>query len=281
MEKGRRVTTLDDALKALDETPYFIVNGATDVFVKHRTWAELPLKMPKTPLFIHDIASLKTIKETEDKLHIGATVTYDAMLKHPAVPELLKACLNLFASPGIRNTATLAGNIANASPAADGVLVLYALEATISVKSLNQTKEVPIQSWIKGPGETALKPNELITAITIPKRKSTHTWFKKVGGRRSDAISKVSFAGDALIEDGHIKRLSLALGAVYKTVVRLSNIEQKLINQKIDHIKTVWPELETLLKNAIAPIDDQRSTKAYRQQVALRMVQTFLKACLT
>ncbi len=277
MVNTHRVTTLQDALRYLDENDCYIVNGGTDAMVQHRSWAETPVAFPKDTLFIHDIKELNYIEAMPETFKIGGTCTYESLLFHPGCPKVLKACLELFASPGIRNTATLSGNIANASPAADGLLVLYALNAQIVLQSRNNKLILPVMDMITGLKKTARNKDELITEIVIPTTSFTHSYFKKIGGRKSDAISKVSFTGLARVESGIIKDIRLALGAVNITVVRRPEIEQDLIGKKVTDVISMISDIKARYEPHIKPIDDQRSTSRYRKTVAMNLIETFMK----
>ncbi|MGM0436321.1 MAG: FAD binding domain-containing protein [Bacillota bacterium] len=268
--------TLQEALKHLEEEPCHIVAGGTDLWVKHRNWANTPPKFDQSLLYIAHLDTLLGIREESDMLDIGAMTPYETILNHPATPKMLKACLFELASPAIRHVATLAGNIANASPAADAVLVLIALDASVEIESANKKKFEKVKDVITGPGKTTLKQGDMITRIMIPLNTFTHKLFKKVGGRKADAISKIAFAGGARVREGNLEDLNIALGAVNITVVRDEPLENKYIGKPVSTLKNQKNAFLDELSASIKPIDDQRSNALYRKQVALNLVSNFI-----
>jgi CO/xanthine dehydrogenase FAD-binding subunit len=164
----------------------------------------------------------------------------------------------------IQNRATLGGNIANGSPAADGVPVLAAAEAWLLLGSAAGERRVAITTFFTGYRQSVLRPDELILAIELPPS-SGRPWFRKVGTRAANAISKVVMAG---VRDAAPR---LALGSVGPTVVRLPRTEAALAaGAPLD-------QAVAALDAEIAPIDDLRSTAAYRRQVAANLLRQFWK----
>ena len=198
-------------------------------------------------------------------------------MHHPDVPQLLKDVIIEMASPGIRSVATLAGNIANASPAGDSLVALYLLDAIVVLSSMNQNRYLPIEKVILGPRKTCIQNNEIIKEIVIPIPQFTKTTWVKVGGRRADAISKVSFCGAVTIKKGVVTDFRIALGAVYMTVIRNRQIEKLYKDISLDDLKNDAINVLSHYKELIKPIDDQRSNKEYRNQVALNLIEDFIK----
>jgi len=180
------------------------------------------------------------------------------------------------AGPGIRHTATLAGNIGNASPAGDSLVALYVLGASIKCQSIDNTRTVKIMDFIQGVRKIDLKSNEMITEIIIAKQDFTRVIFKKVAPRLSDAISKLSFVGAIKIIDNIVEDFRIALGAVSITVVRNEEIENKYRGMPLqefkDNIDSVISDYEPIIK----PIDDQRANKEHRKHVALNLIKDFI-----
>ncbi len=280
MVKTLMPNDLEEALHFMAKEKPLIINGGTDLMVQRRTASEMPLNLEEATLYLKHLNELDYIKKADQSVHIGATCVYETMLYHQAIPKLFKACLHLFASPGIRNIGTLAGNIGNASPAADGVLMLVLYNAKITLKSKKETRIIPIQSLITGVKETTRNPDELITDIEIETPPFTHTYFKKIGGRKSDAISKVSFAGGATLKNQRIKDIRLAFGAVNVTVVRDRAFEKTLMGQSVQQLQQNIEAIKTHYATLIRPIDDQRSTARYRKKVALNLCEAFIASLL-
>lgn len=216
---------------------------------------------------ITEIKELKHIVINENGLTAGALVTFATLeeaLKDKAAYKALYDAAFVMGSPQIRNRATLAGNIADSSPACDTGAPLLVLGAMINVLSKDGKRAIPAEDFFCGVRKTALKENELITDIFIPDC-NEKSFYKKVGTRNALAISTVSFAG-AKKKNGEI---SLAMGSVAPTPVRLYNCE-KLINGKA---KVSEKDLSAALKKDISPIDDIRASKEYRMTAALNILK--------
>jgi CO/xanthine dehydrogenase FAD-binding subunit len=181
------------------------------------------------------------------------------------------------ASVNIRNEATIAGNIENASPAGDSLPVLYCLDAVVVLQSVEGTREILMTDYITGLRKTCRKSHELITEIKIPDATFTNKRWVKVGGRQADAISKLSFVGLANIKDDVVLDLRLSFGAVSPIVIRERTIEKEFINIKLTTLKARTQELQELYDEFITPVDNQRSTKIYRRQVSLNILKDFIE----
>lgn len=268
--------TLENALLALEEEPYTIMAGGTDLMVKHRSWSDLPPDFNQSILFISQLKALNYIRKEGAYLHIGATVTLQRLLEDKSTPKLLNEAVGVMASYAIRHTATLAGNIGNASPAGDSLPVLYVLNAEVVLLSKAGRRKLPIESFIQGPGKTALKSNELIEEVIIECVEESDFYYRKVGGRKADAISKVCFAGLKILRantHGHTTfETRMAFGAVGPTIIRSKALEADYNSGLIDNEQLILG-YEALIK----PIDDQRSNALYRKQIAMNLMVDFLK----
>jgi CO/xanthine dehydrogenase FAD-binding subunit len=167
----------------------------------------------------------------------------------------------------IQNRGTIGGNVANASPAGDTLPVLAAAEATIVLRSSAGSRRVPFGAFYTGYRLTVARPDELIVALEIPVIRGRQ-WFRKVGTRAAQAISKVVMAGVGG------QRPRLALGSVAPTVVRLPATEAALA------ARASIEEAQAALASEIAPIDDVRSTADYRRRVAANLLARFVTQCL-
>ncbi len=268
--------TYEEALDHLSEGTFKVLAGGTDLMVKNRSWSETPARFKQDILYIHNLEELRYIEDRGDYLAIGALTDYETLLRHEAVPQVLKDCMLEIAGPGIRKVGTLAGNIGNASPAADGVLTLYLLDAKLVIEQKGSAREALIDDVIVGPGKTTLSNEEIIKEIRLPKTRFTKTRFLKVGGRKADAISKVAFAGAVTIEDGVVKDLRMALGAINVTVVRLRDVEKRHIGETISAVQDNIVSIKNAYVPHIKPIDDQRSNRVYRKRVAFNMIEDFI-----
>lgn len=267
---------LDQALNALSQDDYRIVAGGTDMLIQNRSHTGLSIAYKENVLYVNQIDELREIKDDHKQLMIGATVRLEEILKDQRTPQLLKDIIIEMASPAIRHTGTLAGNIANASPAGDSLPALYLLDASVKLQSKDKTRIVKVSNFIKGVRKIDLNKDEMITEIIIPKLDFDMVSFIKVAPRRSDAISKLSFAGAVRLDGDDILDLRLAMGAVYMTVVRHREIENKYIGLSKNELKN---QIDDVLKDydpLIQPIDDQRSNKLYRKNVALNLIKDFI-----
>ena len=164
----------------------------------------------------------------------------------------------------------------NASPAGDTLPILYVLDAAVLVKSKSGSYVVSVDEVITGPRRTSIAQNEIITEVIIPLTDFTSSQFTKVGGRKADAISKISFTSAIKVDEGVVTDLRLAFGAVGPTVVRHKKIEEKYINMTVNELKDSQTQLIKEYSEFIRPIDDQRSNKEYRKKVALNLLKNFV-----
>lgn len=276
MVDSQIVKTLSQALEYLDQGTYRIVAGGTDMLVQNRSHTGMPIGFKQAVLYVSHIDELNYIKEDDDHIYIGATTPLETILNSRISPKLIKDIFIEMASPAIRHTGTLAGNICNASPAGDSLPALYLYDSLVKIQSLGQTRVCPISEFIQGVRKIDLKQNEMVTEVIIPKYNQLKTRFVKVAPRLSDAISKLSFAGGILVEDGLVKDFRIALGAVYMTVVRDPLIENKYINKSVIDFKYSVEDILKDYEGLIRPIDDQRSNKVYRKKVALNLIKDFV-----
>jgi CO/xanthine dehydrogenase FAD-binding subunit len=216
-------------------------------------------------LDLHELGELRGIRRREDTLVIGALATYTDLIGSPLVrrrlPILVEASRQV-GSPQIQNRGTLAGNVANASPAGDTLPVLAVAEATIVLRSAGGERRVPFGSFYTGYRQTVMRPDELIVEVEVPPVDGRQ-WFRKVGTRAAQAISKVVMAAV------RAPRPRVALGSVAPTVVRVPRTEAVLAGGGS------LAEAQAVLVDEIAPIDDLRSTAAYRRRVSANLLAQF------
>jgi CO/xanthine dehydrogenase FAD-binding subunit len=174
-----------------------------------------------------------------------------------------------------QNRGTIAGNIANGSPAADTPPPLLAYDAELELVSRRGSRRVAYEHFHTGYKQMDLAPDELIRSIRLPRsRQRRHQFYRKVGTRRAQAISKVCFAGVLTLADGTVEEVRIALGSVAPTVVRARKAEAALRGRRLE-AGTSASAREALVRE-IAPIDDLRSTARYRLQVAGNLLEEFL-----
>lgn len=279
MVKSYIPKTFLEALKLLNDNRLTIMAGGTDLMVKNRKWSGLAPDFKDGILFVSQLGELNFMHKDENGIHIGATVTLEKILHNEQIPEILKKAVILMASPGIRHTATLVGNIGNASPAGDSLPVLYILNAKVVLESLNEETVMPIEEFILGPGSKKQKIKEMIREIIIDDTEFNYVMYEKAGGRKSDAISKVSFAGAFASESGTVHDIRMAFGAVGPTVIRDREFEQRFLGVPSWDISRLSYYVKDYYKPIINPINDQRSTAVYRKECALNILDKFLMEC--
>ncbi len=280
MVNSYRPTTLPEALKLMETRDMIPFAGGTDLMVKYQSWKGTLPRFPKDVLFLNHIPSLKKIEVNGETLAIGAGATLSDVIDYPRTPDILREAVLSIAAPGIRNIATLAGNICNASPAGDSICALYALDASVILSKSGGERELPLPEFITGPGKTSLGRGELLTEVRIPLKEANLQVFRKVGTRKANALSKLSFSAVAEIKGGTIDGIALAFGAVGPTVVRSKELEKKLTGKTLEEIKVLYKDIIDDYSAMIVPIDDQRSTAVYRKQVALNLLKNFLESGL-
>jgi len=260
-----RPRTLDEAIEMLAQRPDEIrpLAGGTDVLVQAKDGT-----VGRGILFdVTGVLELHGIEERGDDLWIGAATTHTEMMASAAVaqfaPALPAACA-VVGGPQIRNRGTLGGNLANASPAADTVPTLYAADAVVELVSVSSRRDVPITEFFLGPRRSVLARDELIVGVRIPRRPGVRGAFLRLGQRQAQAISKVSVAVGIAFRDGRPEWVRVALGSVAPTVVRAPRAEQILLAGGADALR----QAREIVKEEIAPIDDLRSTREYRRQMA-------------
>lgn len=268
--------TLEEALKILSEHDCYIMAGGTDLMVaKHRSSGLLP-NLDKDVIYVMGLQELNFIKKVGGNIFIGATTNYTDILKSHLIPTLLKEIVLEIASPSLRNMATLVGNIGNASPAGDALVGLYIYDALIELTSVRGKRLTPISEFIYGVRRIHREKDELITAVIFPKDKFTATKWKKVGSRKAETISKITFAGAYTLEKDIVKDLRLAFGSVNITVVRRPELETKYIGLTVNQLHNKVDEILKEYGKFIVPISDQRSTKDYRFKVAMNIARDFI-----
>lgn len=268
--------TLEEALKILSEHDCYIMAGGTDLMVaKHRSSGLLP-NLDKDVIYVMGLQELNFIKKVGGNIFIGATTNYTDILKSHLIPTLLKEIVLEIASPSLRNMATLVGNIGNASPAGDALVGLYIYDALIELTSVRGKRLTPISEFIYGVRRIHREKDELITAVIFPEDKFTATKWKKVGSRKAETISKITFAGAYTLEKDIVKDLRLAFGSVNITVVRRPELETKYIGLTVNQLHNKVDEILEEYGKFIVPISDQRSTKDYRFKVAINIARDFI-----
>ena len=227
MTRYAKPTTVGEALALLAEGQWRIFAGGTDLYPAH---ANQPLK--ENVLDINGLDDLRGISETETHFVIGARTTWTDIVASPLPPafDALKEAACEVGSVQIQNTATVAGNLCNASPAADGVPALMVLDAEVEIGSRDTVRYLPLERLILGNRRTALQGSELVTAVRVPKQSAAGaSSFFKLGARRYLVISiAMTAARIAVRSDGLIEDAAIAVGACSPVAIRLRPLETAL-----------------------------------------------------
>jgi CO/xanthine dehydrogenase FAD-binding subunit len=252
--------------------------GGTDLMVLFNAGA-LPFRRLVS---IRGIRELSEISVSGESVRIGAGATYAAIQQHELINRefsLLSQSANWTGSPANQNRGTLGGNIANGSPAADSPPALLVYNAELELVSLGGTRRVPYDDFHLGYKKMRLRTDELISAIYLPRTTATlHQYCRKVGARKAQAISKVSFHAVAEKHGNAIRDIRIALGSVAPVPLRCTQVEQ-LLKGQVPTAALIQTARGVLLEE-IGPIDDIRSTAAYRNSVSQNLLSEFLEGLL-
>lgn len=244
-----------------DEGPLVPLAGCTDLYVSLNFGTLTQTRF----LNLWRLEELRGIRRVSEGLRIGALTTYTELIQSPIVNRempMIVAAAREVGGRQIQHRGTLGGNVANASPAGDTLPVLAVADAVVELKSRSATRRVPFASFYTGYRQTVAQPDELIVAFHLPAIRGRQ-WFRKVGTRAAQAISKVVVAGVGGSEP------RLALGSVAPTVVRLTRTEAALAGG------STIADAQRVMLDEIAPIDDIRSTAEYRRRVAVNLLAQF------
>lgn len=269
-------SSLADALALLNREPgvWKPFAGGTDLMVLLEAG-----KLPhRNYINIWSLKELRGIEVTDSHITLGALTTYTEVQSHPVLQSEFPMLCQAASETGglaIQNRGTIGGNIVNASPAADSPPALLAYDAEIELISTDGSRWLPYRGFHTGYKQMLIGPNELLACIRMPRntRGATH-YYRKVGTRKAQAISKVCLAALAKLDDDQIGDCRIAIGSVAPIVVRCVQTEDALRGRKPDTgtIKSAC----AMLSQEISPIDDIRSTADYRLQVANNLLTDFL-----
>jgi CO/xanthine dehydrogenase FAD-binding subunit len=274
----QRPTTLPEALRLRAAGAPRPLAGGTDIYPA-RAGAEAWMR-PETGalLDLSAVAELAGITEAADHHRIGAAVTWAALREAPLPPwfDGLRAAAAQVGGAQVQNRATLVGNLCNASPAADGVPPLLALDAAVELAGPRGTRRLALPEFILGNRRTALAGDEIATAVLVPKATAdSRAVFEKLGARAYLVISIVMVAVVLEVAEGRIARARIAVGACSPVAQRLPLLEAALVGVPANEGALLVSPAHLA---ALAPIDDVRATAAYRRHAALVLVRRALAA---
>ncbi|WP_317056036.1 FAD binding domain-containing protein [Roseovarius rhodophyticola] len=277
MSLYHRPETLNDALSLLQGAEMRVAAGCTDLFPATQARA-----LTGPVVDITNIAGLRGISDADGGYRIGAATTWSDVIKADLPPafDMLKEAAREVGSVQIQNAGTVAGNLCNASPAADGVPCLLALDATVELASTSGHRMLALSDFITGPRQTALAPDEMVVALHVPQSAcSGVSRFRKLGARKYLVISIAMVAARLGVVDGKIETAAIAVGSCSAVAQRLTALGTTLVGQKatpdmLDEVTVAR------VSAALSPIDDIRADAAYRAEAATELVKRALEDLL-
>ena len=267
-----RPAGLDEALAALANTKLTVLAGGTDYYP-----ARVGKPINDDILDISAIASLRGIRDGGNHWRIGAATSWSDIIAAglPPLFDGIKLAAREIGGVQIQNAGTVAGNLCNASPAADGVPPLLALDARVEIADTASSTSVALADFILGNRRTLLRPDQLLTAILIPKpAHAARSHFVKLGARKFLVVSIVIVAATLEVEAGRVSAARVAVGAASAVAQRLPLLEAALIGQICDASLGEHARPDHL--SPLAPIDDVRASREYRLDAGLTLVRRVL-----
>lgn len=266
----QRPDNLTDAFDMLASPGVRVLAGGTDVFPGTQGGT-----LTGDILDITAVAGLGGISRTTDGWRLGALCTFSQIIAAdlPAAFDALKVAAQQVGSVQIQNSATLAGNLCNASPAADGVPPLLILDASLEISSNKGIRQLPLADFITGVRRVDLAQGELLTAIHIPDTATQgHSVFSKLGARKYLVISIAMVALRMVLQAGKITEAAVAVGACSPVAQRLGGLEAALIGAAPDDPGRWAKALDKEIETVLSPISDIRSDADYRRVAAAELI---------
>lgn len=270
-----RPSHLDGALRLLAERNARVISGATDIYPGA---GERPLQGDYVD--VSNISSLCGVRLEDPGVRIGATTTWSEIARAdlPSAFDALKVAARDVGGAQIQNRGTIAGNLCNASPAADGVPPLLILDAEVELASRRGTRRLALDAFINGARSTLLARDEVMTAVVTPMPSPTmRSAFFKLGARRYLVISIVMVAVALDVVEGIVRDARIAVGSCSTVAQRIREAERRLIGAPAGPVLGRSIEGQDLAR--LSPIDDVRATADYRRDAALTLLRRAIDAC--
>jgi CO/xanthine dehydrogenase FAD-binding subunit len=268
-----RPAKLEEALEALAARPLTILAGGTDHY---------PARVGRNPdeliLDLTALAPLKGIVREHEAWRIGATTTWSEVIEASLPPlfDALKLAAREVGGVQIQNAGTVAGNLCNASPAADGVPALLAVDASVELRSQRGLRLLALKDFIIGPRKTAREPDEIVTAIVVPApRHEARSHFLKLGARKYLVISIAMVAIVLEVDNGVVRTARVAVGACSPVARRLDELESALRGYPVD--RNIGQRVRPKHFDVLEPIDDVRASADHRRHAAMILVHRSLE----
>ncbi len=267
--------SLRDALEFRKNNDCIIMAGGSDLMVSaYKGYGALP-KFDKSVLLIRNLSELSGIRKTKQGVRIGACTTSHQISESDLVPWVVREAAGRMGAIALRNSATIAGNIANASPKGDLPGPLYLLDAVVNVESLDGgERNIPISDFIIKFRTIDLRSDEIITSVTIPvsDKDMTYWFYHKIGTRAANAISKLTICSCAKVSWGEVRDFRIATTASGPVTNRSKDVEKMAIGLKLDELGAKAGDISAAFDKVISP----RAMPEFRREATRRMLEFFI-----
>lgn len=267
--------TLDEALLLRKAEGAVPLAGGTDIMVQGKRGIGLSPEIGKPVMVISGLKELKGITMLPDgSVEIGALTTAAEIAESLIVPWHVRMAASGMGAVALRNIATIGGNIGNASPKGDLPQPLILLDAEVVLISFDGERRVLLDAFIQGSKKTDLHDDEIIKSVVIPPHDFTYSYYRKIGMRKANAISKLSLSAAAVVKDGLVVDFRASSGAAGPKVIRSREAESMIIRRPVEDIPEIVPDFLEAWDHAISP----HAMPKYRRNSTARMLTRFLEA---
>jgi CO/xanthine dehydrogenase FAD-binding subunit len=267
---------LAHALRLRKETGAHPLAGGTDLVVSYNRGAGTTPRFPWPVMIVSQLEELQGIRMDGKEVSIGALTTAATIAACALVPYQVREAARLMGAQSLRNMATIGGNICNASPKGDLPVPLIMWDARVELSSVSGKRQMLVDEFIQGAKKTALRDDELLTRVIIPcvEPAFTYIWYRKIGTRRANAISKLSLSAAITIDGcGTITDFRSASGAAGPKVARSRELEKTLIGLTLPEMGKQTPDFLDAYNGIISP----HAMPAYRRTSTRQMLEHFLR----
>ncbi|MBR1919654.1 MAG: FAD binding domain-containing protein [Spirochaetales bacterium] len=269
-------SSLEEALDIRKNTGARPLAGGSDLMVAYKRGVGITPVFPFPILLISQLYELKGISVQRDgTVVIGALSTSSEIAADERVPYLVRKAASLMGAVSLRNTATIGGNIGNSSPKGDLPQPLILLDARVVLQSSTGKREMKVDDFIIGAKKNYLRDDELIVAVKIPRPDCTYCYYRKIGTRKANAISKLSLSALMKVEDGIIRDFRASSGAAGPKVRRSRDVENIIIGKSLKEL----PDLIDSVLDGWNSIISPHAMPEYRRSATRRMLGHFLEEC--